>query len=269
MTNNKINHTTSIIKVTLLLTWIVLLTACYGPRINKKNIKTKSTTFPIITTASDQKIKVSLNKIFVRNLPGSWARDAKWDEYIFHIENLGNSAIEIDKIMVKGGLNEKHKPLTTRKKLNSATKTTIKDYKNAGFKIKLGEGSTKALLGSLTGTVISTGIGAGIASTGGLSIGAGTLTTAGGAVIIAVPVLAIGSIVKLVNNRKVSKQIKKRQTSLPLSVSSSDTSLVDLFYSAVPGPQSIEVWYSDTEGSHLLKLDLGDTFKALHYKKQR
>ena len=242
------------------------LVACYGPRVNRKNAKIESKIFPTIATANDASINATLNKIMVRNLPGSWAKDAKWDEYIFHIENLSSQPITINKVTIKGGLNEKHQALTTRKDLNEATKSTIRNYKSAGIKIKLGAGSSQVLLKSITGTAIGTGVGAGVASTGAISTGAGTLTTAGGAVVVAVPALAIGGVMKVVNNRKINKQIKKRHTTLPLTLAASQVEVVDLFYSAVPGPKSVEIWYSESGNNQVIKLDLGERFNKLHYK---
>ncbi|MBL4661474.1 MAG: hypothetical protein JKY19_14040 [Alcanivoracaceae bacterium] len=231
-------------------------------------MKNQSNVYPILANSSDKIIEVSLNKLLVRNSSGSWAKDAKWDEYIFHIENISDKSITIENITIIGALDKTFIPLTTRRHLNKETRSTINRYKKAGIKIKLGDGSTNMLAGSLTGAVVGTGIGAGIASTGALTTSAGTLTTAGGAVVVAIPALAIGGIVKIVNNTKVSNQIKKRQTQMPLSISTKQKEIIDLFYSAIPGPKQIEILYSDSNEQHVLIMNLGEKFNKLHYKQK-
>ncbi|VAW16167.1 hypothetical protein MNBD_BACTEROID05-1216, partial [hydrothermal vent metagenome] len=193
----------------------LLVSSCVGPRVNKRNVNQDSTVFPTISQSNDERIEVTLNKIFVKNSLGSWAKDAKWDEYIFQIENLTNSDIKIKNIMVYDALDNNTSPLTTRKHLNAATSTTKSKFKKHGIKIKWGAGSTKILADSIVATVVGSGVAAGVAGAGAISTSAGTLTAAGGAIVVAVPAIAIGGILKLVNNSKISKQIKKRQTNLP------------------------------------------------------
>lgn len=247
----------------------MLLTSCFGPRLNKKNLWTdKSDTNVVLSQVNNNFINISLNKLLIRNSAGSWAKDAKWDEYIFSVENINNKPIFIHSINIIGALNEKHEPKYTRKTLNRATQLTKNQYRRAGIKIKLGEGSTGALAGSLTVAALGTGIGAASASS--VATTAGTLTTAGGAVIVAVPLVTIGGIVKIVNNTKINNRIIKRQSQLPLSLAADQKQSIDLFYSAVPGAKQVEFIYTldDEVGQHTLIMFLGEEFSRLHYKNQ-
>jgi len=232
----------------------------------------KADTNVVLSQVNNNVINISLNKLLIRNSHRSWAKDAKWDEYIFSVENISNKPIIIDSINIIGALNEKHEPQYTRQTLNRATALTKNRYRRAGVKIKLGEGSTSALAGSLTGVAVGTGIGASVASTGALTTSAGTVTTAGGAVIVAVPLVTIGAIVKIVNNTKINNRIVKRQSQLPLSLAAEDALLgtqkqsIDLFYSAIPGPKQVEFIYTLDHKQHTLIMFLGEEFSRLHYK---
>jgi len=266
MAKVKIKYKHRLIKTIYFISISLLVSACVGPRINKKNVNLDSTVFPTIAQSSDGRVKVTLNKILVKNSPGSWAKDAKWDEYIFHIENLTDTEIKIKNIMIYDALNDNTSPLTTRKHLNQATSLTKSKFKKSGIKIKWGAGSTNILAESITATAIGSGVAAGVAGTGAVTTGAGTLTAAGGAVFIAVPAIAIGGIMKLVNNSKISKQIKKRQTSLPYIIYGKQTPIIDLFYSGIPGPQKIKVIYTFANKDYNLIFKFGENLNTLHFK---
>ena len=247
----------------------MLLTSCYGPRVNNQVIwSAKADTSVVLSQVNDNFMNISLNKLLIRNSAESWAKDASWDEYIFSVENINNKPFFIHSINIIGALNEKHEPQYSRRSLNRATRLTIAQYRRAGIKIKLGEGSTGALEGVVAGGVVLTGTGAYIASTGAVTSTAGTLTTAGGAVVVAVPVVTIAAIVKVVNNSKINNRIIQRQSQLPLSLAADQKQSIDLFYSAVPGAKQVEFIYTldGEEGQHTLIMFLGEEFSRLHYQ---
>ncbi len=260
--HNNIN----LFKISFTLVLCVLLSACYGPRLNKHNPQANQSVAPTIATTRDDAIKIDLQFLLVRNSARSWAKDAKWDEYIFNISNLIDDEVIIENISIVDSLGYALDPQTTRKKLNKATKKTKQRFKKAGIKIKLGNGSSHMLTKSISGTVVGAGIGAGIASGGGVTMTAGTLTTAGGAVFVAVPAALVGGIVKIVNNSKVNNKIKKRQTTLPVDINGNSSNLIDLFYSAIPSPEKIIINYSINNQKYKLKLVLPESFNGLHYK---
>ncbi len=262
-------YRTQFSKIMVIMLLSLLLSACFGPRLNRKNLNNETDPQFIVAQSSNQHIKVTVNALLFRNHPSSWAKDAKWDEYIFTVDNLSDLPITIDNVYIFGALDERHSPQTNRIQLLGATRATKKRYKNAGNKIKLGAGSTKALMGSITGTALGVGLGAGIAGSTAVSTSAGTLTAAGGAVVVAVPLIAIGGITKLVINKKVSNQIKNRQTTMPITVDMQQNQLIDLFYSAVPGPQRIEIKYQLGNNAHQLNIDLSEQLSQLHFKNQK
>ncbi len=244
----------------------IVTSSCYGPRINKKNIDGSAVPKHPIAKSRDGSLKLTLENLLVRNSPSSWAKDANWDEYIFQFENLSDSVIIIEDIAVINSLDLEVTLRKNRKDLNKATKLVKKLFKQSGIKLKIGEGSTQMLETSITATVLGAGLGASAASGGTIGLSAGTLTTAGGAVFVAVPAIAIGGILKIVNNSKINNEIIKRQTHLPIAIKPSEKTSIDLFYPIIPGPRSIIVEYEIDGRVHYLKQILNENLSHLHYK---
>jgi len=256
-----------LLKTIVLLFICSFLVSCFGPRLNKRfNDQEFSKEFSLFTGGEDENIKIELNYLLVRNSHGSWAKDAKWDEYIFSAINKSNKFIEITKITVFDSLEYETLPKTTRKELLKATKLMKKRYRKAGIKIKLGNGSTRMLAESIGGTLVGAGIGASIASGGGITVSAATFTTAGGAVLVAAPAILIGGIVKAMNNGKINKEIQRRQSSFPVPISKKSSSVIDVFYSAIPSPRGIKIEYLVNNEARSLEVPLGNNFEGLHYK---
>ena len=49
-------------------------------------------------SASDDHLKVSLNHVIIPNGPGSWVKEARWDEYIVTIENISEYPLTIQNV---------------------------------------------------------------------------------------------------------------------------------------------------------------------------
>ena len=82
------------------------------------------------------------------------------------------------------------------------------------------------------------------------------------------PALAVGGIVRGVNNSKVNNQIELRQTLLPVEIPASKEAELDVFFPLAPSPQMIELTYSDATGEHLLVIDTRTALDGLHIEAQ-
>ncbi len=178
----------------------MVLSSCIGPRLNKQNNQSKNEFVRILSSNEDDNIKVDLVDLLVKNSPNSWAKGAKWDEYIFNISNFTEKNITIESIKILDSLNYFSKIATSRSKLIKGSKLAKKRFKKEGIKVKIGNGTGKLIAAQIGGYIVGAGIGAGIASGGSVAVSAGTLTTAGGAVFVAVPVAIISGVIKIVNN---------------------------------------------------------------------
>lgn len=245
------------ISVFITLSMALMLVACGGPRINRKAQEPQDLT-PMLV-AQDPHITVALDLLMFRNSQGSWAKDANWDEYLLSV--YPKSEVVIESVLIEDLMGDSHQPETTRKALNESTKSLKKKYKKAGYKVKIGSGSTHA-----TAVGLSFAVGSGITAGTMTATGAvGNLTSVGVGVAVAVPALVIAGVTKIVYNTRVNNRIQERQTLLPLKSDGNKTTL-DLLFPAVPLPQKLVVHYMHDNVSHQIALDLTQITTNLHIK---
>lgn len=238
---------------------LLLLTACGGPRLNRKHQPPVEVN-PILVADFDA-FNIQINQLLIRNGQYTWAKDANWDEYILQIATLSNTPIVFENILLIDAFGDQVTSLNERRELNKATRNSKRKYKNHGYKIKFGAGSTHMTTASLSGA-LGAGLAAGTVTTTG-SIG--TLTGAGVGVAVAVPALVITGVVKIVNNSKVNNFINKRYTALPITLHS-EVKIVDLFYPATPVPQTLRIDYQMKGNFYQAEVDLTVLLADLHLK---
>ncbi len=249
--------------LSLLLIMTLLVSACGGPRINRK--PQEMIDHGAMITVDDPHVQVVLDQIMYRNSPGSWAKDANWDEYLLTLKPADPTTdIFIESILIEDVMGALHGPEITRKALNKSTKRLKKKYKQAGYKVRLGAGSTHA-------TAIGLSLAMGGSATAGAATATGAigqLTSAGVGVAVAVPALMIAGLTKVVYNTKVNNKIQQRQTLLPHLINDRAHQL-DLFFPAVPMPQKLVVNYRHQNVNHQITLDLTSVTTDLHIKQKK
>jgi hypothetical protein len=211
-----------------------------------------------LVTSSDQRLEVLVDWIIVRGGPGSWAKNADWDEYLIRIRNTSDHLIQIKSIRVFDSGEVGHESIPNRKKLVKASRETAKRYKGQGIEVKAGlGGSALVVAGGVSATV---GMSAGAAAVYGSTA---TAAGAAGALLLA-PVFITGGVVKGVNNSRVNSEIESRQTVLPLQISPDQVQRIDLFFPIAPSPTRIEVSFIDTDGEHTLAIDTTAALAGMH-----
>ena len=216
-----------------------------------------------LATASDQHLYATLDWVIVRDGPGTWAKNVDWDEYLIRVQNLSDDSIRVTNITVFDSVGTPIEARETRKQLVKGTKKTKRRYKGEGLKVKAGASTgTLVAAGAVTAAataaaVSSMSFGLGAASSG-AAVG---VATAG---IILLPVLAVGGVFRGVNNSKVDKQIKSRQTLLPVVLQEEEEKSLDIFFPLTPSPRQIEVTYADSQGAHTLIIDTRKVLDGLH-----
>jgi len=164
-----------------------------------------------LATASDQHLSATLDWVIFRDGPGTWAKNVDWDEYMIGVQNLGGDSLQLTNITVVDSLGTPIEPRQNRKQLVKGTKETKRRYKGEGLKVKAGVSGGVLIGAGVVAAAGTSGVGAAAVAGGGAAAGAA-------AVVVLVPVLAVGGIVRGVNNRKVNNQIESRQTLLPVSL---------------------------------------------------
>jgi len=231
------------------------LSGCGGTKVLKEPeplVVTRS-----LATASDQHLSATLDWVIFRDGPGTWAKNVDWDEYMIGVQNLGGDSLQLTNITVLDSLGTPIEPRLSRKQLVKGTKDTKRRYKGEGLKVKAGL-SGGVLVG--TGIVVAAGTsGAGAAA----AAGGGAAAGAAGVVLL-VPVLAVGGIVRGVNNSKVNNQIESRQTVLPVALQDQEEKNLVIFYPLAPSPGQLELTYLNSRGEHTLIVDTQAALEGLH-----
>ncbi len=243
-----------------ILLLLLALSGCGGTKVLKESeplVVTQS-----LATASDQRLAATLDWVIVRDGPGTWAKNVDWDEYLIRVQNLSDDSIRVTNITVLDSVGTLVETRENRKQLVKGTKKTKRRYKGEGLKVKAGA-STGALVvaGAVTAAVTAAAItsaGLGLAATGGAAAG---VATAG---LILLPVLAVGSVFRGVNNSKVNKQIESRQTLLPVVLQEEEEKSLDIFFPLAPSPRQIEITYANSQGDHTLIIDTHVALDGLH-----
>ncbi len=242
---------------------VIVLTGCGGAKVLKKPEPLK-TTQPL-AVASDPRLATTLDWIIVRAGPGTWAKNADWDEYLLRFKNLTDSPMPITNVRVYDSLGTQINRQLDRRALVKGTKGTKRRYRDSDIKVKAGMGTGKMLAAGAAVGVVGYGLAAGAAAPSfGAGAAAGGGVGAAGAVLLAAPVIAFLGIKKGVNNSKVNSEIIRRQTVLPLALPSSDEVSAKLFFPLSPSPTHVEVMYTDTEGEYRLVIDTQEALNGLH-----
>lgn len=211
-----------------------------------------------LASVSDHHVTATLDWIIVRDGPGTWAKNAFWDEYLLRFSNESDQPVRLMELIIVDSLDTRISAHHGRKQLVKGSKQTVRRYKESGMTVTAASGQLygTAAIAMTTGAVLG-------AMSGGAFVGAGTAVAAG-AVLVAAPVLAVGGLVRGVNNGAVNTQIEERQTILPLDVPAGDELALDVFFPLGPSPQTVELTYTDATGEYLIVLHTSAVLNGLH-----
>ncbi len=211
-----------------------------------------------LVSGSDERVSVSLDWVIVRDGPGTWSRNADWDEYLLTVRNVSDKAVAVTAVSVTDSSDSRHGSVANRKKLVKASRQTARRYRGEGIKVKAGLGGGALVVAG--GLSASVGAGAGAAAV----YGSGAVVGATAGALVLAPVLVVGGVVKGVNNSKVNQVIETRQTSLPLQIEPGSARALDMFFPIAPSPVDVRIDYTDATGEHVLILDTSAALGGLH-----
>lgn len=245
-----------------LLLMVFCLTGCGGTKILKepKNLDLQGS----LVVESDAKLTAGFDWVIVRDGPGTWAKNADWDEYLFRIHNTSDDEISIESVVIYDSLDTMITSDSSRKQLIKGSRAASKRYKEEGLKVKAGLGGMGLVAVGGTSLVSGAALGTAVMFSTGTTAAAAGVVAAGA--ILAAPVLVVGGIFRGVNNNKVANEIEDRQTNLPLTLNAGDATAVNIFFPLSPSPTRIEISYSDADGQHLLTMNTGEALDGLHLR---
>lgn len=197
-------------------------------------------------------VALALRAVIVYNGPGSWKRDALWDEYVVTILNQSESALTIDAAALLDPAGEPRVPGSDPWNLEEASQTLEQRYVRAGI----------AFARSEIPDAVAFGAGAVGSAAGSLFTTASA--TAATASVVALPVYYVVVYgVDRSNKAAVRKEFTRRRLVLPHALAGGETMTGSLFFPMTPAPRSLNLQWANDFGHGSLVLPL-PTLQGLH-----
>lgn len=216
---------------------------------------------PLGWSVSAPPAELTLATVIVFKGPGSWKREARWDEYVVKIANHGTQPLTVPTATLTDLLGQPQLPGSDPWKLEKLSYTNWDKYGKTGLKLLAGAGAV-ALYGF---AVTAVSFGTFLAAPGAAAGAAGAAT-----VLAAIPLVAVADIVIVAamnhnNKDKVQQEFDRRRLTLPLTVAPGATVIGSLFFPMTPGPRQLTL--PGRAGDAPLTLELGLTpLAGLHLK---
>lgn len=202
-------------------------------------------------------VKFTVEHVIVFKGPGSWKREAKWDEYVVRLENMTDVPWQIERAEL---VDLRGQPQTIGSdpwQLEKQSTTNWQRYRSAGIKLLAGAGAVLVY-----GTAVSA------VALGSLLGGAGA--TGASAALSAVPVVFLVNVVVVIglndsNRKKVETEFKRRRLEVPLEIAPQSGLQGSWFFPMTPAPQMLRLHCRRNGESFTLELPLPELAK-LHLK---
>lgn len=184
----------------------------------------------------------TLHAVIVFHGPGSWKRDAYWDEYVVTVTATGAGAWQVEHAVLvdpAGGITPAgYDPWAVEK----TSRERLKVARHTGRTIVLGAGAGAAWLGSLALFASNVTICGGVANT--------TAATVGATGVVAIPMIALGSGVRsLVARGRIAREFNRRRIALPAPVPAGTSRTGSFFFPVTPAPRQLRLRGRDHHGA--------------------
>lgn len=242
------------VAVTGMAVFCVLITGCGGSKVLKEAVPVAS--IEPLAYAADGSLEVSLDLVVVRDGPGTWAKNADWDEYRLRVSNFRGTSVEVKGIVVHDLTGTPVMSSNHRKTLVKESKAVAERYNDQGVVVVSGIGTAGVVAGAAVTTTVAltTAVAAPMAG-GAAVVGAGVLFA---------PVLITGGVIKGVNNGKVSREIEARSTNLPFSVRNGEIAELTAFFPLTVSPTRVELIYLEEGQEKSIFIDTAEQLAGLH-----
>ena len=187
--------------------------------------------------------------------PGSWKREALWDEYVVTLQNNGERPVTIDSTTLTDSDGRVIAAGSDPWALEKQSKILEKQYRASGLAFVRTAGPGVLIVGAGAAAVAAT--------TSSIFISA----AAAGAALAAIVVLPVyyGTVLGINHHNKKAAmaEFTRRRLSLPLTLAAGETRSGSVFYSMVRNPRSLELHWSSETGNGQVALPL-DFLHGLH-----
>jgi hypothetical protein len=188
--------------------------------------------------------------------PGSWKREALWDEYVVALENHSDRPLTVDSSTIADSAGTPYVAGSDPWALEKQSKKLEKQYRDRGEAFMRAAGPGVLIVGVGAATVSA-------AAGGSVFISAGAVGAAAAAVVV-LPVYYVTVLgINHHNKKAVMTEFKRRRLALPLTLAPGETRTGSLFYPMVRSPGSLSLHWSTETGSSTTDLSL-EFLHSLH-----
>lgn len=214
--------------------WIAALCCSGGCTTAKKYRLVKENTAPLPLLGwevSGDSATLAVRHVIVFKGPGSWKREARWDEYVVHVGNTGPRPLTLEHAELIDVRGTPQVPGVNPWALEKLSRTNWDRYGKTGLKLLAGAGAVVVYAGAVTSASIG-------------SLLAGGAASGSVAALNAIPVVFLVNVGVVAglnhsNKLKVEKEFARRRMELPVEIGPGATREGSLFFPLTPGPQAL------------------------------
>jgi hypothetical protein len=255
-TANRRVHSSPVIATATLA---VAVLCCQGGCVATKYKLAKKNTPPVqvlgIAFPSSAPLQPTLAALVIYGGPGSWKREALWDEYVLAIQNSGKQAVTVDSATLTDSYGNAVAAGVDPWALEKQSKLLEKQYRTSGLAFVRTAGPAVLIVGA--------GATAAAATTASVFVSAAAVGAAlAGIVILPVYYVSVWGI-NHHNKKAVVAEFTRRRLSLPLALAPGETRTGSMFFPMVRDPHSLDLHWSSETGTGQATLPL-DFLHGLH-----
>jgi hypothetical protein len=206
---------------------------------------------PINLATVQPPVAMVLDTIIAYDGPGSWKREAFWDEYVVTISNQGTQPLTIASAALTDFAGTNHAPGAGMQALEKQSALLEQKYLDAGVAFARDAAPAAVTVGGGVRLVAPaggvTGAGAGLAAV---------------AAVVPVPAYYVRKIVSL-NKDDTVAEFKQRRFALPLTLAPGEARVGSFFFPMVPNPRALSLHWSTGTSAGDLTLPL-ESVHGLH-----
>jgi len=212
-----------------------LLGGCVTSKKYKMVKKDEAPAKPVVLNLTSANKELTLATVIVFKGPGSWKREAKWDEYVVELANPGDHPFTIESAELFDLQGKLQQPGTDPWRLEKLSATNWSKYGSTGVQVLAGAGLVATYVGIEIGTAAGAIMGGSAAATGGAAVALAVIP------VFAVVDLTAVAVMNHNNKKKVVAEFDRRRLVLPLALAPGATATGSFFFPMTPGPQRLVV----------------------------
>ncbi len=229
------------------------MSACLSPKY-KRAEKNTPPIQPLNVKFPASVLDASLYAEISFGAPGSWKREAYWDEYVVTLHNDSDHPINVSAATLSDYAGVARPPGTDPWKLERESKTLEKRYRDNGVAF------ARMAAPRVIATTAEPTVAAGIVGSSGAAVAA-TVTA------VAIPVYGATILgINMHNRSAIKKEFDRRRLSLPLAIGPGESRTGSLFFPMTPNPQALALEWSSSASNDVTMLDL-HFLEGLHVKR--